>query len=59
MNWIHIEDLRNMYVEGLKTQYNGSYNALADETVTNETFMKKYGSKIKQIFLLPILFQHL
>ena len=56
MNWIHIEDLANMYV-AIKIQYNGSYNAVADETITNETFMKSMAQKIKKFFLAYFLFQ--
>ena len=56
MNWIHIEDLANMYVEAIENpQYNGSYNAVADETVTNETFMKSMAQKSNKFFLpIPV-----
>ena len=56
MNWIHIEDLANMYLEAIEnSQYNGSYNAVADETVTNEAFMKSMAQKSNKFFLpIPI-----
>ena len=56
MNWIHIEDLANMYVEAIEnSQYNGSYNAVADEMVTNETFMKSMAQKSNKFFLpIPV-----
>ena len=56
MNWIHIEDLANMYVEAIENpQYKGSYNAVADETVTNEAFMKSLAKKSHKFFLpLPV-----
>ena len=45
-----------MYVEAIENpQYNGSYNAVADETVTNETFMKSMAQKSNKFFL-PIPF---
>ncbi len=52
MNWIHIEDLANIYVEAIENpQYNGSYNAVADETVTNKGFMKSMAQKSNKFFL--------
>lgn len=54
MNWIHINDLVEMYqffVENENTA--GNYNAVADEVVRNETFMKKL-STISGKFFLPV-----
>ena len=52
MNWLHITDLVNMYaffVENENTK--GNYNAVADELVDNETFMKKLAKKSGKFFL--------
>lgn len=52
MNWIHLDDLVNMYVFSVEnTPVKGNYNALADEYVTNNVFMKKLASASKKFFL--------
>lgn len=52
MNWIHIDDLVNMYVEALENEnINGSYNAVADETISNKLFMKTLAEKSGKYFL--------
>ena len=52
MNWIHIDDLVNMYVESVEnTSINGKYNAVADEIPTNEVFMKKLAKAADKFFL--------
>ena len=54
MNWIHIDDLVNMYIYALEnTAVHGKYNAVADEIPTNEVFMKTL-SKVSNKFFLPI-----
>ena len=56
MNWIHIEDLAKMYVEAIENpHYKGNYNAVADEIVTNKTFMKILAKKSHKFFLpIPV-----
>ena len=52
MNWIHIDDLVNMYVEAAEnTSINGKYNAVADEIPTNHVFMKKLAKAADKFFL--------
>ncbi|WHF52000.1 TIGR01777 family oxidoreductase [Chryseobacterium gotjawalense] len=54
MNWIHIDDLVNMYVTAVENSaINGKYNAVADETLTNKDFMKKLA-KASDKFFLPL-----
>ena len=54
MNWIHIDDLVNLYVFALENpEINGKFNAVADEIPTNEIFMKTLA-KISNKFFLPI-----
>lgn len=54
MNWIHVEDLVNMYIFVLEnSQLNGKFNAVADEVPTNEMFMKTLA-KVSEKFFLPI-----
>lgn len=56
MNWIHIEDLAKMYVEAIENpHYKGNYNAVADEIVTNKTFMESLAKKSHKFFLpIPV-----
>ena len=52
MNWIHIDDLVNMYVEAVEnTSINGKYNAVADDIPTNQVFMKKLAKAADKFFL--------
>ena len=54
MNWIHIEDLINMYIFAVENpDLNGSFNAVADEVPTNSNFMKTLA-KVSNKFFLPI-----
>lgn len=52
MNWIHVEDLVNMYVFAVENiEISGSYNAVADETPSNKDFMKSLAAKMNKIFI--------
>ncbi|SEG57166.1 hypothetical protein SAMN05421847_2800 [Halpernia humi] len=54
MNWIHLEDLVNMYILSVEnTAISGKYNAVADEIPTNKEFMQKLA-KSSNKFFLPI-----
>lgn len=54
MNWIHIDDLVNMYIFAVEnSDLNGKFNAVADQTPTNEQFMKLLA-RISNKFFLPI-----
>ena len=54
MNWIHIEDLVNMYIFAVENpDLKGSFNAVADEVPTNSHFMKTLA-KVSNKFFLPI-----
>lgn len=54
MNWIHIDDLVNMYIFAVENEnLNGNYNAVAEEIPTNKIFMKKLAT-ITRKFFLPI-----
>lgn len=56
MNWIHIDDLIEMYILAVENpEMNGSYNAVADEVTTNKNFMKELAGKSKKFFLpIPV-----
>lgn len=52
MNWIHIDDLVNIYVEAVENSaINGKYNAVADEIPTNAVFMEKLAKSADKFFL--------
>jgi len=54
MNWIHLEDIVNMYVFAVEnSEVNGKFNAVADDIPTNKDFMKKLA-KSKEKFFLPV-----
>lgn len=52
MNWIHLDDLVNMYVFAVEnTEMRGKFNAVANDIPTNEEFMKKLASMSGKFFL--------
>lgn len=52
MNWIHLEDLVDLYVFAVENdEFSGSYNAAADEIPTAEIFTKKLAKAAKKPFL--------
>lgn len=52
MNWIHLDDLVNMYILAVENAaMEGNYNAVADETPTNKTFMKELAEASGKFFL--------
>lgn len=54
MPWIHIDDIANLYLEVLlDNTYNGVYNAVAPEQVTNEEVTKEIAAILKRPLFLP------
>ncbi len=52
MNWIHIDDLVNIYLFTLENpSISGAYNAVADEFLTNEELMRKLAKNAHKKFL--------
>lgn len=52
MNWIHAEDLAEMYIFALEnTEMNGVYNGVADNIPSNKDFMKTLSDGNGKIFL--------
>ncbi|SFH95486.1 TIGR01777 family oxidoreductase [Halpernia frigidisoli] len=52
LNWIHIDDLVNMYVQSVENpEISGKYNAVASEVPTNKDFMKDLAEKSGKFFL--------
>ena len=54
MNWIHIDDLCNIYIKAIEDEtMNGAYNAVAPEYTTNAQFMKNIAKVLKKPMLFP------
>ncbi|MBW8361291.1 MAG: TIGR01777 family oxidoreductase [Kaistella sp.] len=52
MNWIHLDDLVNMYVFAVENeQMEGKFNAVADEIPNNEVFMRTLADVSGKAFL--------
>lgn len=53
ISWIHIKDLCQLLVQAMEEpQFEGIYNAVAPETVTNQNFMLTLAKKMKGSFFL-------
>jgi len=54
MSWIHFDDLLNLFTEAvLNPKYEGIYNAVAPEPVTNREFTQNLGGALKKTAFLP------
>lgn len=54
MSWIHMDDLCRLYVEALRNDaFTGTYNAVADETLTNSDFTKAIAKALKKPLFMP------
>lgn len=56
MPWIHIDDLVSVFYETLfNHSYQGIYNAVATEHVTNNSFSKQLAKSLKKPFFMPLI----
>jgi len=54
MSFIHVEDLSNMFVEAIENnKFDGIYNAVSPEPVTNKAFTKMLAKKLGVCLLSP------
>ena len=54
MSWIHIHDLCRMFLEAIENEsWQGVYNGVAPNPVTNKTFSKNLAKTLKKPFFLP------
>lgn len=54
MPWIHLDDLVSVFHEALfNVNYNGVYNAVAPEEITNQSFSKQLAKSLSKPFFLP------
>lgn len=55
MNWIDIEDLVNMYLFAMeKDELNGTFNAVAPESISNKELTRKIAHHLGASLLLPV-----
>jgi len=54
LSWIHIEDLCRMYIHALENDFNGVFNAVATEVVSNKNFTLQLAKKTRGKFFIPI-----
>jgi uncharacterized protein len=55
ISWIHIEDVCRLYMEAmLNADWNGIYNAVAPNPVSNRFFTLELAKKMKGHFFIPI-----
>lgn len=52
-SWIHIDDLVGIYAAALEQGWEGSYNAVAPNPVTQNSLMKAVGKALKKPVFLP------
>lgn len=54
MSWIHIDDLCRMFIEALENpQWQGEYNAVAPQPVTNAAFTRQIATILNRPLWLP------
>lgn len=51
MPWIHIEDMSSLYIQALKGELEGTFNAVAPDYQTNYTFSKELAKSLGRPFL--------
>lgn len=55
ISWIHIDDICKMYIDALENPaYNGVYNGVAPNPVTNEILTTELAKKLKGRFYIPV-----
>lgn len=52
-SWIHVDDLASIFMYVAQHQFNGVFNAVAPNPVTNEDFTKTVAKALKRPLILP------
>lgn len=52
-SWIHIHDLAAMYFFAVKNQWEGTYNAVSPNPISNQALTKALAEKLQKPLLLP------
>ena len=53
LSWIHVDDLANIYLETIEKEWEGTYNAVAPNPVTNKKMIQKIADKLDKTLWLP------
>lgn len=54
ISWIHLHDLCNIYIQAIENQkFNGIYNAIAPEQITNKEFITQLACFLNKPIILP------
>lgn len=53
MSWIHIDDLVEMFIHGLNSKEEGTFNAVASDSITNKDFTKSLAMAMKKPLWAP------
>ena len=54
-SWIHVSDLSKLFLVAASQQWEGVYNAVAPEVVTQTEFIKQLAKGLKRPFFMPPL----
>jgi len=53
LSWIHVDDLACIYMEAILKEWEGIYNAVAPNPVTNQKMTQKIAEKLEKTLWLP------
>ena len=53
LSWIHIRDLSSLYFFAVKNHWEGTYNAVSPNPISNENLTKLMASKTNSLLFLP------
>ncbi|PSR09910.1 MAG: TIGR01777 family protein, partial [Candidatus Arcticimaribacter sp.] len=54
-SWIHVSDLSKLFLEASSQQWEGVYNAVAPEVVTQTEFIRQLAKGLRRPFFMPPL----
>ena len=54
-SWIHVSDLSKLFLEAASQQWEGVYNAVAPEVVTQTEFIRQLAKGLRRPFFMPPL----
>lgn len=54
-SWIHVSDLSKLFLEAASQQWEGVYNAVAPEVVTQTEFIRQLAKGLRRPFFIPPL----
>ena len=54
-SWIHVSDLSKLFLEAASQQWEGVYNAIAPEVVTQTEFIRQLAKELRRLFFMPPL----